>query len=269
MNMADEVMQIELFNLIAGYMMLVIPFGFFWYFNIGLGRTSIIAVLRMSIQLLVVGFYLETIFRIDSAYINLLWLMAMIAVGVITTINRTHLRLKYFIVPISLALLSSIFIIDAFFLGIVLDPAIAFNARYLIPVSGMILGNAMNYNIVGLNSYFERLIREEELYYYLMVNTGDRKQALSPFVSAAMIKALNPLLASMMVMGLISLPGMMTGQILGGSLPATAIKYQIMIAVAVFSGGTLNLGLSILFSNRFIFDKYGRLNRDILKKKNE
>lgn len=51
----------------------------------------------------------------------------------------------------------------------------------------------------------------------------------------------------MMVMGLISLPGMMTGQILGGSLPTTAIKYQILIAVAIFSAGTLNLALSIIF----------------------
>lgn len=269
MNIANDIIQIDLLNLLAGYVMLAIPFGFFWYFNIGLSKTTIIAVIRMSIQLLLVGFYLETIFRIDSAYINLLWLLAMVAVGVITTINRTHLRIKYFLLPLTIAMLSSIIIIDAFFLGLVLDPQIVFNARYLIPVSGMILGNAMNYNIVGLNSYFERLIREEDLYYYLMVNTGDRKQALSPFVRAAMTKALDPLIASMMVMGLISLPGMMTGQILGGSLPATAIKYQIMIAVAVFSGGTLNLGLSILFSNRFIFDKYGRLNRDILKIKRD
>ena len=245
--------------------MLLIPIGFFLYFKVNLIKSTLISVLRMSIQLLIVGFYLESIFRINSAVINSLWVLAMVVVGVYTTINRAKLKFKFFIFPLIFALLTSIIIINVFFFEVVLRMDNYFDARYFIPVSGMILGNAMNYNIMSLNTYFEGLIKDENLYYFILVNSGDSKLALRPFIKSAMSKALNPLIGTMMVMGIISLPGMMTGQILGGSMPTTAITYQILIAVAIFSAGTLNLALSIIFSNRYVFDKFGRLNRGILK----
>ncbi len=245
--------------------MLLIPILFFYYFKVDLIKSSLISVFRMSVQLLLVGFYLETIFNINSAIINSLWVLAMVGTGVYTTITRARLKPRYFIIPLVLALLTSLAIISVFFLEAVLGLNNYFDARYFIPLTGMILGNAMSYNIMSLNTYFDGLIKDENLYYFLLVNTADQKSALRPFVRSAMSKALNPLIASMMVMGIISLPGMMTGQILGGSLPTTAIKYQILIAVAVFSAGTMNLALSIIFSNKFVFDSYGRLNRQIIK----
>ena len=257
--------NIDNIHLIIGYSLLIIPLIIFWYFKIKLAKTTLIAVARMSVQLFLVALYLEYIFKLNNVYINVLWVLVMIAVGVSTTIKRANLKPKYFVLPLILALFSSLVLIDAFFLGYILKLEYVFEARYFIPISGMILGNAMNYNIVGLNSYFEGLVKEENLYYFLLVNTNDNKNALLPFIGKALKKALSPLIGTMTVMGLIALPGMMTGQILGGSSPATAIKYQILIAVAIFSGGTLNLTLSIIFSNLFVFDKYRRLNRKILK----
>lgn len=70
----------------------------------------------------------------------------------------------------------------------------------------------------------------------------------------------------MTVMGLISLPGMMTGQILGGSDPAIAVKYQILILIAIFVSSNLNLVFSIILSNRIIFDEFGML-KDSIKAK--
>ena len=72
----------------------------------------------------------------------------------------------------------------------------------------------------------------------------------------AIVAGLNPLLATMSVIGLISLPGMMTGQILGGASPVIAIKYQVMIMLAIFTGCTLALILSILFTKSFLFDDF-------------
>lgn len=263
--MNSEIIHIDYLHLVVGYLMLLIPIGFFYYFKVDLIKSSLIAVFRMSIQLILVGFYLESIFKINSAVINSLWVIAMIVIGVYTTIKRAKLKFKYFVLPLIFALSASMIIISIFFFEAVLELDNFFDARYFIPVAGMILGNAMNYNIMSLNAYFEGLIKDENLYYFLLVNSADTKSALRPFIRSAMSKALNPLIGTMMVMGVISLPGMMTGQILGGSLPTTAIKYQILIAVAIFCAGTLNLALSIIFSNRFVFDKYGRLNRDILK----
>lgn len=263
--MGKEAVYIDFIHMMIGYLMLIIPVFYFYYFRVNLFRSMLISVVRMSVQLFLVGIYLETIFRIDSVYINIGWVLLMVGVGVYTTIKRSNLKLKYFIIPLTMALATSILVIDLIFLGFVLHLNNPFTARYIIPISGMILGNAMNYNIVSLNTYFDALIKEENLYYYLLINTGDRKTALEPFIRDAMKKALNPLIGTMIVMGLISLPGMMTGQILGGSMPTTAIRYQILIAVAIFSAGTLNLALSIIFSNKFIFDKFDRFDKGILR----
>jgi putative ABC transport system permease protein len=67
-------------------------------------------------------------------------------------------------------------------------------------------------------------------------------------------------------MGLVALPGMMTGQILGGSSPAVAIKYQLMIMVAIFLTSSLSSFLVIMVSSLKSFDAYGRLNKDIFLK---
>lgn len=257
---------IDNIHLIIGYSLLIIPFIIFWYFKIKLGKATLVAVARMSIQLFLVALYLEYIFKLNNPYINILWVLVMIAVGVRTTIKRVNLKARYFVIPLVLALFSSLVFIDAFFLGIILKLPYVFEARYFIPISGMILGNAMNYNIIGLNSYFEGLVKDEDFYYFLLVNAGNRKKALVPFIRRSIKKALSPMIGTMTVMGLIALPGMMTGQILGGSSPATAIKYQILIAVAIFSGGTLNLTLSIIFSNKFVFDSYDRLDRNRILK---
>jgi len=99
----------------------------------------------------------------------------------------------------------------------------------------------MNHNIVGLTTYFDGLTRNRNLYYFLLTNNNNKTAAVAPFIREALQKGLNPLIATMMVMGLISLPGMMTGQILGGSSPAIAIKYQIMIMLAIFTGVSINL----------------------------
>jgi len=192
----------------------------------------------------------------------------MIGVGVTTTINRSGLKFKYFIIPLFIAVTISLILIDAFFLKLVIKLDNIFDARYFVPISGMILGNSMNHNIVGLNAYFDNLVKNKNLYYFLLINSNSRIAALSPFIRDAIRKGINPLIAYMSVIGLISLPGMMTGQILGGSSPATAIKYQIMIMLAIFTGCSINLILSIIFSNRFAFDTYDRLKTNILQNSN-
>ena len=264
----NQIADIKIWEVALGFIMLVIPLVFFTIFRIGIVKDVLISIVRMVAQLALVAVYLEWIFEINSAWINSLWVLVMIIVGVITTINRASLNWRYFIVPLFIAGLTSVVIIDAFFLGVVLKLDYYFDARYFIPITGMVLGNALNHNIIGLNTYFRSLKEKSELYIFLLSNTNETKLALRPFVEEAVKQALNPMIATMSVIGLITLPGMMTGQILGGSPPVVAIKYQIMIMVAIFVGCTINLFLSIIFANRFVFDGYGRLKPGMLKSKN-
>ena len=225
-----------------------------------------VAALRMVVQLSLVAIYLEWVFEQNNAWINSVWVLMMAIVGVLTTIKRTGLNWRIFVFPFLLAGLTSIILIDTFFLGFIIKLDYAFDARYFIPITGMILGNSLKHNIVGLTSYFRGLKEKVDLYQFLLTNSANIRLALRPFIADALKQALNPLIASMSVIGLISLPGMMTGQILGGSSPVTAIKYQIMIMLAVFVGCTITLTLSLVISNWFIFDRFNNLKTDVFSK---
>jgi putative ABC transport system permease protein len=261
----SEITDISLLSLVLGYSVLLIPLAGLWYFRTGLLKDSLIGIFRMTLQLVFVALYLEFVFDLNDAWLNSLWLIGMIVVGVFTTIKRSGLNRKFFLLPLFTSGLISIVIIDLFFLGVIVRLDYFFDARYFIPISGMILGNSLNHNIVGMNAYFDGLVKNRDLYQFLLVNRNSQAVALAPFIRDALRKGLNPMIATMSVMGLISLPGMMTGQILGGSSPAIAIKYQIMIMLAIFTGCSLNLMLTILFSNRFAFDSYGSFRDGIMK----
>lgn len=251
--------DIALWSLLLGFAGMLVPLYVFKKYRVRLIKDMFVSLLRMVVQLLLVAVYLEWIFKINSVWINSLWVLIMIFVGAGTVVGRVRLNWKIYFVPLAIAGFVSTFIIDAFFIGTVVRPDYLFDAMYLIPITGMVLGNSMNHNIVGLTTFFSSLKQKRELYYFLLTNGGSRRQALQPFINEALVKGLNPMLASMSVMGLISLPGMMTGQILGGASPAIAIKYQIMIMLAIFVGCTITLILSILFSIRKMFDAYGNI----------
>ena len=257
--MINDTADIGLFDLAIGFSILAVPLMVFLYYRVRLVKDLFVSVVRMVLQLFLVAVYLEWIFDMNNPWINSLWVVIMIFIGAGTIVHRVRLNWRVFLFPFILAGLLSMIIIDSFFLGIIIRLDYFFDARYFIPISGMVLGNSINHNIVGLTSYFDGLSQRNELYYFILTNSGNRKQSLRPFIQEALIKGLDPLLATMSVIGLISLPGMMTGQILGGSSPVTAIKYQVMIMVAIFAGCTMMLILSILYSNMLIFDAYGNI----------
>jgi len=255
--------DISIYKLVLAYGILLLPIFWLYYYKTGLIKDVIIGAIRMAIQLSIVAFYFSYIFTLNNPWINILWVFIMIVVSVFTTIKRSNLKLSLFIFPLFTALSLSLVLIDTFFLGYIINLGNVFDARYFIPISGMILGNSMNHNIVGLNAYFDKLKNNNQLYYFILINKNDHKKAILPYMRDAIKKALNPMIASMSVIGLISLPGMMTGQILGGSDPTTAVRYQILIMLAIFVSSNLNLVLTLIFSNRFIFDKFGKLKPEI------
>lgn len=255
----NGVSDISIYKLALGYIILLIPIFWLYYYKTGLVKDVVIGAIRMTIQLSFVAFYFTYIFTLNNPFLNISWVLIMLIVSIFTTIKRSNLKFKMFILPVFTAIVISLILIDVFFLGFIIGLENIFDARYFIPISGMIIGNSMNHNIVGLNAYFDKLKNNNQLYYFILINKNDKKSALLPYMRDAIKKAINPLIASMTVMGLISLPGMMTGQILGGSDPSIAVKYQILIMLAIFVSSNLNLVLTLIFSNKFVFDDYGKL----------
>ena len=168
--------------------------------------------------------------------------------------------MKVYFIPVLLGMLVSIIIVDAYFFGVVIQLKNLFEALYLIPITGMLLGNCIRSNVMGLSVFYERLKKEPTLYRYALANGATRGEALIPYWKEALKLAFNPTIASIAVVGLISLPGMMTGQILGGSSPMVAIKYQIMLMITIFTSSIITVVLTILIANRFVFNSYGMMN---------
>ncbi len=85
-------------------------------------------------------------------------------------------------------------------------------------------------------------------------------QAIMPYIKNALISSIKPTVSSMATIGLVSLPGMMTGQILGGSVPVEAIMYQIAIMIAIYVTRYINILISIIFSNNYLFDEFNQVD---------
>jgi len=253
--------DISYWNLLVGLLMMCIPIYFLWKFKTGLVQSTLVAVARMLVQLYLIGVYLKYLFILNHPLINFLWVFIMIIVASETALMRTRIQRKILLIPISVGFFISVVLIGNYFLGLVLQLDNIFNAQYFIPIFGILMGNMLSVNVIGLNAFYSGLQREQQQYYYLLGNGATRKEAQAPFVRQALIKAFSPCIANMAVMGLVALPGTMIGQILGGSSPNVAIKYQMMIVVITFTASMLSIMITIKLASRRSFDKYGRLIR--------
>jgi putative ABC transport system permease protein len=261
MNSATDIAWVDL---AVGYLLLILPLLALSYYRTGLVKDALLAVGRMSVQLFLVGLYLEFIFKLNNLWINLLWVVVMVVFATYTIIGRSTLSYKIYWIPLFCAITFSLIVVIGYCFIVIIKPEYFFEARYMIPIVGMLLGNCIQSNIIGLDAYYSRLREDQLLYYYALGNGATREEALFPFMRDALKKATNPAIASMAIIGLISLPGMMTGQILGGSNPSVAIKYQIMIMIAIFTASLLTVISTIFIANKFAFDDFDNFKSNAL-----
>ena len=246
--------DISYYNLFIGLLLLAIPFFYLWKFKTGLLKPAVIGTLRMIIQLFFIGIYLKYLFLWNNP-----WVIIMIFVAGQTALVRTQLKRSILLIPISIGFLCSVVVVGLYFIGVVLQLDNIFSAQYFIPIFGILMGNMLSSNVIALNTYYSGLKREQQLYRYLLGNGATRQEAQAPFIKQAIIKSFSPLIANIAVMGLVALPGTMIGQILGGSSPNVAIKYQMMIMVITFTASMLSLMITISLASRRSFDAYGKL----------
>ena len=236
-----ETTDISFYSMAVGLLLMLVPFYYLWKLKTGLVQATVLATLRMCVQLFLIGIYLRYLFVWDNAWLNSFWVILMVFVAIL------------------IGFLVTAFLVGFYFLGLVLGLENIFSARYFVPIMGILLGNMLSVNVVALSTYYNELQREQQMYYYLLGNGATRFEATMPFLRSAVVKAFSPCIANMAVLGIVSLPGTMIGQILGGSAPDTAIKYQLMIVVITVVASMLSLMITVNLSGRKAFDEYGRL----------
>lgn len=252
-------MDISYLSLGIGLLLLLIPVYYIWRYETKLLKAICVGAVRMIVQLLFIGVYLRYLFEWDNPVVNTLWVLVMVYIAAETALNRTKVKRAVLMWPLIVGLVVASVLIGLYFLGIVLKLDNVFSAQYFIPIMGILLGNMLTVNVIAVGTFYSSLQREQNLYYFLLGNGASRNEALMPFMRQAIVKSFAPTIANMAVMGLVSLPGTMIGQILGGSTPDVAIRYQIMIVVITMSASMLSLVIAIKLSCRRAFDAYGRL----------
>lgn len=261
--------DISFWGLGAGMLLMLIPLFFFWHLRTGLVGSTLTGTVRMCVQLVLIGIYLRYLFVWNNAWVNMLWVVLMVGVAAHTATVRTRLRRRVLWMPVFAGFLLTALLIGFYFLGVVVRLDNVFSSRYFIPIMGVLLGNMLSVNIIALDTYYGRLHREQQLYYYLLGNGATRFEATAPFLRAAVVKAFTPCIANLAVMGVVSLPGTMIGQILGGSEPGVSVRYQMMIVVITVASSMLSLMLTVVLSAPRAFDEYGCLRPVFRKKKHK
>lgn len=266
--------DITLIGLGLGLLLMAMPLWYLRHYRTGLVRATLSATARMIVQLYLVGLYLGCLFELDCWWVNLAWGLVMVAVATGSAAQRTQLRPAVLLLPLGIAFLVTSLLITAYFLGLVQGLASAggegiewrelLAARYFIPIFGILLGNMLGVNVLAVSTYYDGLRREQQMMSYLLGNGATLSEATAPLIRSAIIKAFNPCIANMSIMGLVAMPGTMIGQILGGSAPGTAIRYQMMITVITFAASMLSLVITIALARRHTFDPFGRL-QDVFK----
>ncbi len=250
-------------GILAAFGMLLIPLGLMAHQRIPMIRQTLVAVLRMTVQLLLVGFYLQWVFKQNQWWITVPWLLVMVTVATVSTLRGSGLRSRLLITAAAPALLVGTAIPLLWFVGLVLRNPDLLEARYVIPVAGMILGNCLRANIVGVRDFYQHVRQQRKAYQLVLAQGASQSEAVCPYLRSSFMAAVSPTVATMMTIGVVSLPGMMTGVILGGADPVVAIRYQIGIMLAIFTGTAITVPMAISFSLKRCFNAYGLLRDDV------
>lgn len=211
-------------------------------------RILLIASARTVIQLLLVGFVLEWVFRFDQWYIVMGLACVMTLIAGITAATRNQRKYPGIWLNTIVSVWTSAWIVTAFVLFAVLrDGENWYQPQYAIPLLGMVLGNTLNGISVGLNTFTDTLdTRRGEIETQLALG-ATRWEASRSSVQHAIRTGMIPIINSMMVVGIVSLPGMMTGQLIAGMDPIQAVKYQIIIMFLIASATALGtVGVVVL-----------------------
>ncbi|MBN2247017.1 MAG: ABC transporter permease [Candidatus Aminicenantes bacterium] len=265
--MESAAVNIGTTGLLLGYLLLIIPIALILYFRVRLLKDLTVSLLRMTVQLLFVGFYLQFVFDLNSWWLNILWLMVMISAADISLISASGIRLKRFLIPVFISLFIGTVIPLIYLLWVIIQLPNVLDARYFIPIAGMIMGNSLRADIVGLRSFYSAIKSNEKSYQMALGQSAVLSEAVRPHLKESLIASWSPTIATMATIGIVSLPGMMTGIILGGTDPMVAIKYQIAIMIAIFSGTALAVVLGIVLTMSTSFTSMGTLDHKIFKSK--
>lgn len=247
-------------RLIAAYLFVVVLIGIVRAKRIPREREITVATLRMTVQLILMGYVLAVVFEQRSLWLTLVILVLMQSFAILNIYGRVKERLSGALRRIiALAMVVGSTVTLLFFIFVVINVTPWYEPRYLIPIAGMIVGNSMTGVSLGVTRLVDGMrSRRDRVEAALMLGATPRR-ASKEIIDNAFDSAILPTINSMVGMGIVFLPGMMTGQILSGVTPTTAIQYQIAIMLGITGAVSLTVITFVQFGFRTFFTNRAQL----------
>ena len=247
------------FHLALAVALVAIPGVLSLVFGLGLLRSLAVGTLRTFVQLLAVGYLLRYVFALDEAWAVLGMLLLMTAAAARAALARQSRRPRRFAGITFGAMVVSGGLVTAVVTQLILQVDPWHSPRYLIPITGMILGNCLNGISLGLDRLLSDMSANRARIEALQCLGATAWEASRDILRDALRAAMIPTVNALMVVGIVSLPGMMTGQILAGVDPLLAVKYQIVVMLMLAAGTAIGSLILLMLARRRCFDPRERL----------
>jgi len=221
-------------------------------FKLGLEKDTVIATIRSIIQLLAVGYILKFVFDAGSP-IYIFLMVALMILAATLNARKKGKGIKGITWKIVFTLVTVEIVTQGVLLGFGIVPT---TAQYIIPISGMLIGNSMVLSILFLNRFTAEITSHQNEIELILSLGGTPKQAIHRQLINAIKASMIPTIESQKTIGLVQLPGMMSGQIIGGADPIQAVQFQLLIIFALLTTATLSsimigfLSYPVLFNDR-------------------
>ncbi|MFK3796404.1 MULTISPECIES: ABC transporter permease [unclassified Pseudomonas] len=221
--------------------------------KLGLGRQLLLAAMRTVVQLLAIGYLLGWVFANAQWYIVLPLMCLMTLIAGASAAGRGKRTYTGQLVDSIAAVWSSSWLVAAIGLFVIIRIRPWYEPQYAIPILGMILGNTLTAVSLGIERMTQELVSGRNTIEMVLALGGTRWEAAQGAARQAVRAGMMPTLNQMTVVGIVSLPGMMTGQVLAGENPVDAVRYQIVIMFLIAAGSALGTVCAVLLTFRRLF----------------
>jgi putative ABC transport system permease protein len=221
--------------------------------GLGLERRLLVAGARAVAQLWLMGLILKWVFALEQPAVVLALAGVMTLVASIAAVRRGQHTFPGAWLAGVVSVWASSWLVAGFALGAIVRAEPWYQPQYALPLLGMILGNALNGISLGMDRLTGELLEHRDEVETLLALGATRWEAARDAVRQALRTATLPMINSLLVAGVVAIPGMMTGQLLGGVDPLQATRYQIMIYFLIAAATGLGSGLAALLCYRRVF----------------
>lgn len=246
--------------------LLILDAGVSLWLRLNLHRKIAVAAIRMVVQLVLIGFILRKVFELANPAVTGMIILVMVLIAAREAAARPERRLRqaggFWI---GLGSITAATVLTALFaLTTALRPQPWYDARYAVPLTGILLGNILNATSLSLDGFLGSISREKNAIEARLCLGAGFWEAIAPHVRDAIRRALVPIINQMSAAGVVTLPGIMTGQILAGLDPMEAVKYQILLMFLLSGGSGLAAALTAYLCAWRLTDPRERLRLDRL-----